>query len=193
MFFTLKSIHNKNFGPSDLLNLMGFNRLRIRYISKITDPEAHHGKPEVHYPHRKDFDLVEDCKLFVLNFVDMDLRDARITLVGKHVVKFLFQCVQNLTTGVHRNVCLLFEVKSTNIIEPCKMILMFMGRENGSEVTNVFPQHLLPEIRARIDHQFFTFYFYQNRGTQPFVFMVGGMAYITLTGDYRHALGGPCS
>src|SRR5690554_6254610 len=98
MFFTLKSVHNKNLGPSYLLNLMGFNRLRIRYISKITDPEAHHGKPEVHYPHRKDFELVEDGKLFVLNFVDMDLRDARITLVGKHVVKFLFQCIQNLTT-----------------------------------------------------------------------------------------------
>src|SRR5690606_32911091 len=193
MFFTLKSVHNKNLGPSYLLNLMGFNRLRIRYISKITDPEAHHGKPEVHYPHRKDFELVEDGKLFVLNFVRMDLWDARIALVGKDVIKFLFQCIQNLTTGVHRYGCLLFEVKSANVIKTCNMIFMFMGKKNGTEVSNVFSQHLVPQIRARMDHQLFTFNYYPNSGTQPFDFKGGVEAYVTPPGNDRHPLGGPWS
>jgi len=55
------------------------------------------------------------------------------------------------TINIHRS--LSDPVKTAYIIQPENMVGMFVGQQYGIEVGNTVFQHLLPEIRARINKQ----------------------------------------
>src|SRR5690606_3214771 len=81
VLFSLQSINYQNLCSLDFFDLLWVDRFRIRNIGKITNTETHHREPKMHYPHRKNINIFENGKFFIPDFMYMNLRNSRITLV----------------------------------------------------------------------------------------------------------------
>jgi hypothetical protein len=75
-----------------------------------------------------------------------------------------------------------------DIIDPCRMIRMFMSEQNAVEPVYLIGEHLLPEIRAAIDNKIEVFPGDQNRDTKPFILGVRTLADGVVTPDNRNSL-----
>ena len=68
-----------------------------------------------------------------------------------------------------------------------------MGKEDGIQMGNACPEHLLSEIRAGIYQYLHTFIFDKSAGSQPLVTRIPAAADITTAAYHRHALGCTCA
>lgn len=68
------------------------------------------------------------------------------------------------------------------------MVPVLMGKQNGIKPGDLCPQHLLPEVRPGIDHQYLPVRFYQDGGTKALVPGIIRSAAIAAAGDHRDPL-----
>src|SRR6185503_5960905 len=115
---------------------------------------------------------------------------AGIFKFGKYVMKLAFQSFLHPLIGVYVNWSLLFVVKGADIVHPRDMVLVLVGKNNGIQPLNLFTQHLVSEVRARIDHDHRSLIFKHHRGPQTLVARVRRSANFASAGDYRYALRG---
>jgi hypothetical protein len=73
------------------------------------------------------------------------------------------------------------------------MVAVGMGKQNGMELGDVFTQHLLPEVRPRINYQAELFMPDVDGGTQPFVAVVNRCADTAVAPDNGYALRCTCA
>jgi hypothetical protein len=117
--------------------------------------------------------------------MNFKFRNARV-VVFKCVMEFTFQIFNYLLATVEGHGLLLDEVVTAHIVESSDMIPVGMGEQHGVESVNVFPKHLLPEIRAGIYDQTGSGCGDVDRGAESFVQGVFRPAYLAFTGDYRY-------
>jgi hypothetical protein len=61
--------------------------------------------------------------------------------------------------GINVNRALLFKVKCPDVVKPGNVIFVLVRKNNCVQVLYVGPQHLIPEVRPRVDHYNFTTFF----------------------------------
>ena len=71
------------------------------------------------------------------------------------------------------------------------MVLMLVSIQDGIESPDIFPQHLLPEIRASINDDAEAVMVYMKGGSEPVVFWISRPADIAVAPDHRNPLGCP--
>src|SRR5690554_3558082 len=73
------------------------------------------------------------------------------------------------------------------------MVLVGMGKQHSIQALDPLTQHLVTEIRPRIDHQVAPPGRHQNGRAKPLVAPIGRPAYRATTRYDRHALGSACA
>jgi hypothetical protein len=79
-------------------------------------------------------------------------------------------------------------VERPNIIHTDDMVIVFMGKEDGIQVSDVCPKHLLPKIRTSIDENVPVTVAQEYRRPEPIVVRVVRDAYVTLATYDRYSL-----
>jgi hypothetical protein len=68
------------------------------------------------------------------------------------------------------------------------MITMRVCKYQRIQVSNPLSQHLLPEVRARVNYEGLTFHFNMHGSTETLVPVVQGKANVAGASDYRDSL-----
>src|SRR5690606_31160725 len=89
---------------------------------------------------------------------------------------------------IDRHVHFMHEVEGADVIESCCVVAVRMGKEHCVETPDSLPQHLLPEVRPRINHKRLIFDFQKHRTAEPFVPVVDGAAHLTSAANHWHTL-----
>ena len=80
------------------------------------------------------------------------------------------------------------EIKRPDIIKARRMVAMFVGEKDSIQLFYIFPQHLLSEIRAAIDHITRVIPFHHHRYPETLIPRVTTSVYRVLTAYHRYAL-----
>src|ERR1035438_8079844 len=73
-----------------------------------------------------------DSKGFsLINGMQFNFRNSWVFKAGKDIFKFLFQMILNISCGINWYLFLHYIIKGTNVVEPCHMVFMLMGNDQG--------------------------------------------------------------
>src|ERR1700676_5396186 len=90
-------------------------------------------------------------KNFLIDSMHLYFRNAGIYKFLENVMKFLLKCILHLYIGIYINWSFLPVIKCPYIVESGNMVFMFMCKYYGIKALDFSPQHLVSEIRARIN------------------------------------------
>jgi len=110
-------------------------------------------------------------------------------VLGKNVGKLALQLGQHPRLAVHGHVLLLPEIKGPDVVEPRRVVLVLVGEKQRVEVRNAGAQHLLPEVRARVDDEAAARHGHVHRHAQPVVAVVERAAHRAGAPYHRHPRG----
>ena len=85
--------------------------------------------------------------------VEANLWNSRVWVFAKYIMEFALQRFLNLRGRVHIHISLQAKIESPDVIQASHMVLVFVGKQDGIDRIDLFPQHLLSEVWACINHQ----------------------------------------
>src|SRR5690606_10385992 len=171
------------------LQLLWRNIISIGDIGEIINPIAEHGELMMHDPNGMNH-YTFYLKTSVFNDTCFHHWDSRITTGSKYVGKFHPDLVQNGGLPINRHVCILQKIKRPDIVQSCRMVFMLVGIDDGIQIFDPLPKHLLPEVRASVYDQAFGAYLKVDGAPQAFIPEIQRATYLTVTAYDRNALRG---
>src|SRR5690606_29665228 len=191
MGLMLKRIDHQDTCAFDFFHFLRRNMVGVGDIGEVIDPVAKHGYLVVQYPDRL-YPNAVNVKRVVINGAGLHHRDARIAAVREDIGKFPFYLFQYRRLRIDGHVRMLGEVEWPDIIQSGGMLLVLMGVNDGILPFDPFPEHLLPEVRTRVDHQTLGTYLQMHRTPQSFIPKIQRTAHLAIAADYGYALGCAC-
>ena len=173
-------------------------RLEVGQIGQFPDavsrhPEARRVVPGYrHYPHSLDLE-----RLRRVDFVQRDFRHSAVFVLRECVVEILAhhgrrsRCRVDVDPVYRRRV--VHEVERPHVVQPARVVLVFVGQQDGIYAAHARAEHLGTEVRARVDDQPFAPGLDHRRGPQAVVARVFRPAYRAAAPDNRHPLRGSCA
>lgn len=104
----------------------------------------------------------------MIGFIFKDVRnqfgDAAADLLGlaEYIAEVFFQIIQCLLIAVTGQGGFIKEVKTSQLVNPVRMVCMVMRVKDGVNFADVVAQALLPEIGRGVDQNRVAILFYQN-------------------------------
>src|SRR5690606_19628066 len=176
----LKGIDHQNPAAIYFLQLLWRNIISIGDIGEIINPIAEHGELMMHDPNGMNH-YTFYLKTSVFNDTCFHHWDSRITTGSKYVGKFHPDLVQNGGLPINRHVCILQKIKRPDIVQSCRMVFMLVGIDDGIQIFDPLPKHLLPEVRASVYDQAFGAYLKVDGAPQAFIPEIQRATYLTVT------------
>lgn len=168
VLFALKRIQDECFGAFQLFDCFRRDEVRVSDVAEISDTESQHRQPEMHHGQRQKGDAI-DLEGLAINGIQLQPGDAGIIFLCEGVSVLDPQLFQYIVCAVDRNFHFLHEVVGAHIVESCRMVAVGMGKNNRVDAPDLFPQHLLSEVGARVDYEMVFAGFDEDRGTQPLI------------------------
>lgn len=93
---------------------------------------------------------VLDPKRLIPDLMDFQLWNSRI-FVFESIVKLPFYLIDHMTIAIDRHRSFLQKIIAPHIIQTSYVISVLMGKKYGIQSSQSCSQHLVPEIRPRIN------------------------------------------
>lgn len=149
-----------------LFDLLSGDITGIGNVGNVFDPETEDRKPVMEDPDRNNLNPIY-LKWLVFDRVEIDPRNTRVPELRKHIGKFPPDRRLNPFFGIDIHWFPVYEIECPDIIHSGNMIFMLVGEQDGIQLLHPCPQHLLPEIRARIDDYGLVIHFNKDGTAQP--------------------------
>lgn len=120
--------------------------------------------------------------------MQVDFRNAGVGMLRERIVEVLLYPLLDPFFGIELHRSAGSVVECPHVVQSADMVLMLVGQQNSVESFHARPQHLLPEIRARVDQDRFAARLDQGRRSQPLVPLVRRQA----TLQWQEMTGTPC-
>src|SRR5699024_4332904 len=111
----LQSVNNEHFGTLDFFKLTIRYTFSISNISKVRKAVAQYRQFKMHHLNRCNANFLTDCESAISYFMEMDLWNPWIFMIGKDIMKLAFQCLYNSFSCINGQRALLFIIKSAYI------------------------------------------------------------------------------
>src|SRR5258708_5828199 len=192
MFFMPQGVQYDLFAAPDLFLFFLVDTIGIGNIGELPKAEAQHGHFEMPDLDRLYMDITYDKGVFI-DPVQTDIRDTGVFHVGKSIREFPYNGFLGhfIRVNIHR--LTLEEIIGPYVVQSGQMIFMGMGKEYGIQLFYVRPEHLVAEIRRRVDYNAGGSRLYEDAGAKPFVPLIRGGTYFTGAGDHGNAGTGACA
>jgi hypothetical protein len=123
------------------------------------------------------------------DFMHPHPRDPGVLFFSKHVGKTDVKGPEHPCLGIYVHGTLLQIVEGPDIIQSRDMVPVLVRKQDRMQPGGTRPEHLLPEIGARIDDHHFLPLFHKYGGTQAFITFIRRHADCTTAPDHRDTLG----
>ena len=146
--------------------------VHVGQVGQRSYPEAEDRQLVVDAPDRDDPRLSDGERLVGANRMQVDFRNAGVGMLRERIVEVLPYPLLDPFLGIELHRSAGSVVECPHVVQSADMVLMLVGQQNSVESFHARPQHLLPEIRARVDQDRFAARLDQGRRSQPLVPLV---------------------
>ncbi len=169
--------------------------LDVGEIGDVADAVAEDRQPAVDYRYRLDAHAVDVDRLGALDRVEVEVRfhaeDREGVLEG--VPEPGAEVLHGVRRGVGRDPLLLERVEAAHVVDAGGVVGVHMRIEERVDATIVAAQHLVAEIRRRVEEEGDVVDADQRGGAESSVAWVRRATDLAVAADHRHAGGGACS
>ncbi len=168
VWFNLQGVKHKYFGALQFPHGFFWDEVSIGDIAEISKAESENRQLQVK-DWQRNYGGAINREGLIIDLVERQLWQARIMIFNKRIRKICSQLIKHGDCSVCRNLHLLHKIKSTNVVQPGRVIAMGVGEHQSVDTFDILTQHLLTKIWTRIDHKILTIDIYLNRCAKSLV------------------------
>jgi len=150
--FLAQGIDHQHLDPLKAVPRLGREGVGIGDVRHGPDAESEHRQLVVDDGQRHHFHT-GNVERIPVQIVQLHLGNARVRMGVEDVFELPPERLLHAGHGVDVHVPLLPEVEGADVIEPGHVVLVLMGEQDRIEGLDLVPQHLLTEVRPRIDDE----------------------------------------
>src|SRR6202012_5662371 len=168
VLFLAEGVEDYLFAAPDLLFFVVVDPVCIGDIGEIAEAETQDRHFHMPYQDGYNGDISNDEGVFI-DPVEPEVWDAGIFYIGEGIREFPYDHLLGHFIGVELHCLALKEIVRSDIVESCEMVLMGMRKDDGVELADAGPEHLIAEIGRGIYDQGRGRGLKQGGATKPFL------------------------
>ena len=182
-----QSVDHQRIDAFEFVELFGRNVVEIGQVGNTSDAEPQYRQLVMQSADRNDLHALHPERVFA-DRMETNFGNSRIFVLNECIVEILFHHPLYPLFGIDVDRLSRSVIECTHIVQPSDMVLVLVGQQDAVDTLHMFAQHLLAEVRPRIDDQHHAVLFDECGSAQPLVPAVRRRAHPATARDHRYAL-----